>query len=201
MGSSPAGGAGQEFDKAFDGDVGTFFHYSSKSFGFTGLDLGAGNAKRVSKVRFYPRSGFASRMFTATGDHKAMFQGSNEAPATVDVIASVESSDGRAVSYTYDTMLDPVFAHDWVVLTGAVYGDGTAAAYEYTQPWPGIQPLMSSANDPRVGGHGSQMRYEWWQDAHVTGNLKAEKNFVTHAPIATLESAGMPTTPTATALA
>gem|GEM_PF-1652584 len=71
FGATPAYAAGSEYDKAFDGNTGTFYDYANPNGGYTGIDLGSGNAKKITKVRFYPRSGFAYRM---TG---GKFQGSN----------------------------------------------------------------------------------------------------------------------------
>ena len=63
FGNGPAwGGGNSTFDKAFDGDVNTFFDYAYPHFGFTGIDLGAGNAKAIGKVRYWPRLGFEWRM-------------------------------------------------------------------------------------------------------------------------------------------
>jgi hypothetical protein len=70
-GSSPAWASGNEFDNATDGNTSTYFDFSQGSGGYTGIDLGAASARRVVKVRFFPRSGFASRMVGGK------FQGSN----------------------------------------------------------------------------------------------------------------------------
>lgn len=71
FGTSPAWSTGSEFDKATDGNTATFFDNSQGSGGYTGIDLGAGNARKVVRIRFYPRNGFASRMVGGK------FQGSN----------------------------------------------------------------------------------------------------------------------------
>ena len=49
-----AAAEGEVAAKAFDGDTTTFFRATNVTYGFVGLDLGAGNAKRVSKVRHFP---------------------------------------------------------------------------------------------------------------------------------------------------
>jgi hypothetical protein len=49
---------------AFDGNTDTFF-FSADFAGLKkriGLDLGAGNEKSITRVRFFPRGGFFSRM-------------------------------------------------------------------------------------------------------------------------------------------
>lgn len=74
FGTSPPWQSGQEYDKAFDGNTSTYFNNGTPSGGYTGIDLGAGSAKAVTKVRFYPLAGFESRM------NGGKFQGSNTAP-------------------------------------------------------------------------------------------------------------------------
>ena len=50
------------FDKAFDGDILTFFDTSVASGGYTGIDLGAGASATVKTIRYYPRPDFVDRM-------------------------------------------------------------------------------------------------------------------------------------------
>jgi|GEM_PF-1806755 len=72
FGTSPAWNNGTStYEKAFDGNTSTFFDYSNGDGGYTGIDLGNGNAKVISKIRFHPRAGYEGRM---TG---GKFQGSN----------------------------------------------------------------------------------------------------------------------------
>jgi len=183
FGTSPAYATGQEYDKAFDGNTTTKFRYAYSHFGFTGIDLGAGNAQRISKVRYLPPSGMPNWV------KDGKFQGANVAPATVTVIASVETSDGRSVTYHYTTIPDPVLEQDWVVLSSVSYGDGTAAAYNYVVQWPGQRPLMVEANDPRVSGTGTHMKYEYWQQSWVYGAIYQERNGVDNTVLAKLEGA------------
>ncbi|UKJ07482.1 Ig-like domain-containing protein [Solitalea lacus] len=78
FGTSPAYAAGSEYDKAFDGNISTFFDYANANGGYTGLNLGT--AKVVNTIRFYPRAGWTSRM---TG---GKFQGSNVANFNTGVV-------------------------------------------------------------------------------------------------------------------
>jgi hypothetical protein len=50
------------YEKAFDGDVTTFYNYKYPDGGYCGIDLGEGNMKKVRKIRFYPRKNYASKM-------------------------------------------------------------------------------------------------------------------------------------------
>ncbi|SMC29419.1 YD repeat-containing protein, partial [Clostridium acidisoli DSM 12555] len=62
FGTSPAFSSNSTYDKAFDGDTNTYFDYSSGSGGYTGIDLGVGNLGQITKISYYPRSGWAGRM-------------------------------------------------------------------------------------------------------------------------------------------
>ena len=166
------------FDKAFDGDTGTFFDYAYMHFGYTGIDLGSGTSAQVGKVRFYPRSGFAGRM------QDGLFQGANTAPVTETLVGTVEIGYGsgvsevvtRTVNYGYTTMADTLGA-SWLVLSSATYGDGTSAQYTYNQQWPGQRPLLLSMDDPRVAGTATKIRYEFWYSAYISGDIYAERRF------------------------
>ena len=93
FGTSPAYNNGtSSFDKAFDGDITTFFDYSVASGGYTGIDLGA--AAVVNTIRFYPRSTWASRM---TG---GKFQGSNVADFSSGVVDLYTIPSTPAVAWT-----------------------------------------------------------------------------------------------------
>jgi hypothetical protein len=70
FGTAPwSGCATCTYDKAFDGNTGTFFDAATADGGYAGLDAGSG--KTVTRIRYYPRGSFAYRM---TG---GKFQGSN----------------------------------------------------------------------------------------------------------------------------
>lgn len=45
------------FEKAFDGDTATSFYFARRLNGITGLDLGAGNEAKLTKIRFNPNTG------------------------------------------------------------------------------------------------------------------------------------------------
>ncbi|RCW49006.1 alpha-L-fucosidase [Paenibacillus prosopidis] len=74
FGTAPGYDGSSTYDKAFDGEPGTFFDYVNPNDGYTGIDLGEGNAKTVNKIRFLPRLDYTARV---TG---GKFQGSNEGP-------------------------------------------------------------------------------------------------------------------------
>jgi alpha-glucosidase len=63
-------GGGWNYTKAFDGDINSYFD-GQYTTGYCGIDLGSGNAKRVTKIRYYPRALWNNRMLNGK------FQGSN----------------------------------------------------------------------------------------------------------------------------
>ncbi len=192
FGSSPSStnSTSNDYSKAFDGNPGTGFTYAYQHYGFTGIDLGAGNAAAVGTVKYWP-----------TGHPAAMvgcrFQGSNTAPAVKTVIASVEigygSSPGvvtNSVEYTYQAALDTVLNTEWLMLKRATYGDGTQAKYTYQLIYPGQRPLLESMDDPRVEGAATKIRYEFWKNGYVHGNIYAEREFTTGAILAKFTGVG-----------
>ena len=62
FGTTPAWATGSEYGMAFDSNLSTFFDYSQANGGYTGIDLGSGNSKAVSRIVYTPRSGFEDRM-------------------------------------------------------------------------------------------------------------------------------------------
>lgn len=109
FGASPSYAAGSEFDKAFDGNTNTFFDYLSANGGYTGLDLGSGNAAIVKKIRFYPRATYASRMLGGK------FQGSNNIDGTYTDLHTIsgaiqdwnEIAISNATAFRYLRYLSP----------------------------------------------------------------------------------------------
>ena len=74
FGTSPPFSPQSGFDKTFDNNVSTYFDYISANGGYAGLDFGAGNAKRITKIRFHARSDSTLGPIRMVG---GKFQGSN----------------------------------------------------------------------------------------------------------------------------
>jgi hypothetical protein len=67
------GGGGNTKEKAFDGNLATFFDAPTVSGAWVGLDLGASNRMAVSTIRFCPRANWSPRMVSG------VFEGANQA--------------------------------------------------------------------------------------------------------------------------
>jgi len=108
FGTSPASAAGKEYDKASDGNVNTFFDYANPNGGYTGIDLGAGNATALLSIAFSPRNGFEARMVGG------VFQGSNDGTnyTSLYAVTNAPSSNSfapisSAIAYRYFRYLGP----------------------------------------------------------------------------------------------
>jgi len=73
-------------DKAFDGDITSFYDAALGSDGFTGIDLGPGHAATITAIRFYTRSFYADRM------NGGVFEGSNDPTSGYVTLATVTSA-------------------------------------------------------------------------------------------------------------
>lgn len=62
---------GDTYDKVYDGNTATFFDSTTATGAYAGIDLGAGNAKKVTSIKFFPRANQLARMVGGK------FQGSN----------------------------------------------------------------------------------------------------------------------------
>ncbi len=62
---------GMTRERSFDGNVNTYFDAPTES-AWTGLDFGAGRERRITAIRYYPRTGWTSRMLNG------VFEGANQ---------------------------------------------------------------------------------------------------------------------------
>jgi RHS repeat-associated protein len=144
--------ANSEPFKATDGNVNTHYQYAYEKAGHVGIDLGAGNAKQVSRIR-YRLSG------SLESDASVTFVGMNNEPVANHVISHVEGSDGREVGYDYNVYTEPSGLFQWVQLTAANYPDLTSSLYNYKWQHRHVMPVLEKANDPRYEGSVKQVRY------------------------------------------
>jgi YD repeat-containing protein len=191
FGTSPAYSSGHEFGKAFDGNTSTYVDDSHTSGGFCGIDLGAGHSAVVGSIRYYPRPNYTSRMMPAqTWLTPARFQGSNQAPVSVDAITGVNTSDGRSISYQYTPLSDPTVPYVYQTLTAVNYDDGTQASYVYQQTMPSTTPLITSYVDPRYELPFTQSNTVYYSGVEqAVGEISRQVNPVTGESVSTLTSA------------
>lgn len=97
FGATPSYGTDREYFRAFDSNSTTFFDFSGTGPGYTGIDLGAGNERPVTVIRFFPRPST-----NATIDVDMIggrFQGSNDNVNYTDlyIVAAKPSFNGNVV--------------------------------------------------------------------------------------------------------
>lgn len=202
FGTSPPWASGRDFTKVFDGNTSTFFDYAQPSGGYAGIDLGPGNTAVISKVRFYPRNGYEKRMCGTAywnSSNFGQFQGSNQAPASLPVISSVTTSDGRTVTYNYSAFNDPNLPYVYQVLGGVTYDDSTHASYTYAQILPATRPLVTAYNDPRYELPFTKTKTGYFTEiGNALGQIQKQSNFDTGESVFTLGNTGDLHKPTVT---
>ncbi|MFH1009994.1 MAG: RHS repeat-associated core domain-containing protein [bacterium] len=109
---------------------------------------------------------------------------------TSTLLASVQGTDNRVVSYQYGQIWGTGIVH--VVLTNAAYGDGTCAAYTYYHPSEdlGRRPLLKTADDPMYRGPAGAVRYVYQSDNIYPGQIYEERHLYTDQLLARLEMDG-----------
>jgi hypothetical protein len=140
IGSSPWHGlaAGDKF-KAFDGNTSTAFD-SQDPFIFVGLDFGA--AKTVSRLRYFPRAGFASRM------NGARIRGANSADLSDAVTLYTITSTPPEGTWQDVTPATWSAGYRYVFFTTDAGGYGNVAELEFY----GRTGTPPASGDPRLSG-------------------------------------------------
>lgn len=119
-GSAGAGSAGAAAAAAaFDGNDETCFIGKEGKLNWCGLEFDGGPGP-VARMRVLPAPGHAAMLKGAT------LEAFYTKPDSQRVLTRVETGDGRAVDYEYN-----IYKNISTSLTGARYGDGTAARYKY----------------------------------------------------------------------
>jgi hypothetical protein len=149
FGTGPAWSPGSEYDRAFDGNTGTFFDYLNPNGGYAGIDLGSNNARTIVKIRFHPRSGFEWRM------PGGRFQGSNDGPDSGYV--DLYTLPGQPASgWTTVTVSDPTpYRYLRYLAPSDSYGNiAEVEFYDATTP----EPVPAPWRNQDVGNTGASGR-------------------------------------------
>lgn len=145
FGATPPYSPDTGFANATDGDPSTYFDFHQPDGGHAGIDLGAGNARRITSIVFTPRTGFEERMVGG------VFQVSNDGSdyKTVHQVTDTPSPGTSVLVQTYQAYrylryLGPAgsygniaemafFTGDGVPLAGTAFGTGPAwaAGFEF----------------------------------------------------------------------
>lgn len=127
-GSGPAwDNDGNTYDKAFDGDVATYVDNEAADGGYTGIDLGAGHAARVTDIRFVPVGQTAQNRQRMTG---GVFQGCTEGPDLgCTTIATIDKTP-PGYEWSQLSVTDP-HAYRWVQYVGPDGGHCDVAEIQF----------------------------------------------------------------------
>lgn len=168
FGNSPGTTSAHTFDKLFDGNTATGFAFIRASMGIAGIDLGAGNASHVSKIRYFISSFNANRLASFVGHQ---FVGRVSSPQIVTVLSQVTTSAGDQVNYIYDTYTDPSILQEHLVLKTIDYvrdtdGDGDDdltddATLTWTTSLEGYAPHVQRMTEPRKSGPHPDVSFEY----------------------------------------
>lgn len=103
FGGTPSYGTDREYFRAFDSNTATFYDYYGTGSGHVGMDLGEGNAQRVTAIRFFPLN--TTNATHAVDMVGGKFQGSNDNVTYTDLytVTAKPSLNGHAVAVTDPT--------------------------------------------------------------------------------------------------
>lgn len=106
------------------------------------------------------------------------------------VIARVEASDGRSVTYRYDWSYNgsPENLVD-ILLVSAEYDDGTSGQYTYYSGYGAVESraLLKTAEDPYVKGAARAMQYTYHTNLAYAGMIHEEYSLITSQLFGRLE--------------
>ncbi len=98
FGGTPSYGVDREYFRAFDSNSTTFYDFSGSGSGYAGIDLGAGNERTVTAIRYFPRPATNATIDMDMVGGK--FQGSTDGETYVDLytVTSKPSFNGNVVA-------------------------------------------------------------------------------------------------------
>jgi hypothetical protein len=122
FGSTPFFSSTSGFTNAFDGNTATFYDFANANSGMVGLDLGATNTKKLTRIRFFPRAGQSARM--AGG----RFEGSNT--STTNGYSEIATISTAAEGWNEFTINSP-FLYRYVKYSSPNGSYGNVAELEF----------------------------------------------------------------------
>lgn len=147
--------------KAFDTFTSTYYEYQYEKAGYVGLDLGAGNAKQVSRIRYRLPT------YSLNTDASVTFVGMNNNLVPNYVISHIESSDGREIGYDYTTYTEPSGVFQWAQLNAAHYPDLSSSTYTYKWQHRHTMPVLDTLDEPRSQSAVPRVRYNYDMNAAI----------------------------------
>ncbi len=167
--------------RSFDNNTASFTDISSVNNAWVGIDLGAGNAARVTAVQFFPRPGEAGRMLYGT------FQGSNTADFSSGVVqlARVETRPPQGVYTTLVVTAPGTFRYLRYISPNDGFGNvAEVKFYGESEPVAPQPPLSLQAT---VSGNTASLNWLPANTGMTNGYtvMRSTVNGGTYAPVAT----------------
>jgi len=170
--------SGNTITNVFDGNLGTYFDGPDASGDWVGLDFGVGISNVIGQINYWPRSGYAGRMFGG------VFQGANNStfssPVTLFTIATTPPDGGIVTSQT----ITNTAAFRFVRYVGPANGSCNVAELQFFTPNPPpVPPLITNSWE------GTQLTLSWpgggalLEATNVTGPWITNANATSPFPI------------------
>lgn len=161
FGLGPPWAPGREYDKAFDGNLATYYDYTNANGGYTGIDLGSDKSNSVSRIIFTPRSGYESRM------NGGIFEGSMNGSSYTGIYTNNGVPTG-----TTTVVVNGTQAHRYLRYRGANGSYCNVAEIEFYTSIPGTFPtsptnLVVSVNGTSVTLGWPSNYKGWWLQAQT----------------------------------
>jgi fibronectin type 3 domain-containing protein len=153
------------FDKALDGNLTTFYDADSATGDWAGLDLGAGNTKAVTKIKYAARAGNEGRM------DGGVFQGSSSATFSTGVVTLFTISGAPSSGVLTSQAINNNTAYRYVRYLGPANGFCNVAEIEF---W-GADPAAPNPPNALVanGVASGQINVSWNSSAFAASyNVK-----------------------------
>ena len=131
-GTSPGYDATSAFEKAFDGDVISYFLFAEPNGGYTGIDLGAGGESAVSLVRFFATPGEQNLDRMVGGRLEGCASGPTSGCQTLATVAARPAFGWNELAIANPSR------YRWLRYVGPDGGYGSVAEIEFIAPSPAL---------------------------------------------------------------
>ncbi len=176
IGTSGAYCCGYTFDKALDGNLTTFYDADSATGDWVGLDLGAGNTKAVTKVKYAARAGHEGRM------NGGMIQGSTSADFSSGVVTLFTISSAPSGVLT-STSINNSAPYRYVRYLGPADGWCNIAEIEF---WGANPTAPNPPNGVTASGAGAGLINLSWNAATFATGYNVKRATVSGGPYTTI---------------
>lgn len=171
-------------DKAVDGNFATFYSANNTTGDWVGLDLGAGNTKAVTKIKFSARSNFESRM------NGGVLQASNSADFSSGVVTFYTVSGSPASGGWTSLFLGNNSVYRYVRYMGPANSFSDIADFEF---WGGIPTVPNPPNARTGSGVSGGNIILSWAASPFAASYQVRRSSVSGGPYTSLAS-GITTT-------